>query len=239
MNAPSPHQTLPDACAARLRRMILTGELTPGQRLPPERELAARFDVNRVTLRSALARLAACGLVEVRQGRGYTVRDYRAVGGPDLLPGVADLAREDGGLAAVAADLLLVRRHLAAGVLQRLAEHPPADISAVTAAVEAFAALALAGAGPDALAEADADILVALLAATGSPVLQLCLNPIRAVVAQLPELRAAMYRDPGGNVLGWQALLLWLSAPDPSGVADIAELLAVRDADTVATLEAR
>jgi len=231
------HQTLPDACASQLRRMILAGEFAPGDRLPPERELADRFDVNRVTLRSALARLAASGLVEVRQGRGYTVRDYRSVGGPDLLPGLAELARERGEMVVVAADLFLVRRHLAAAVLQRLAERPPADISGVAAAVSAFAALAAARAHPDDLAEADADILAALLAATESPVLQLCLNPIRAVMAELPELRVAMYRDPGGNVLGWQALLAWLAAPDLSGVADIAALLAARDADTIAALE--
>ena len=43
MLAPLTHQTLPDACAARLRRMILSGEFAPGDRLPPERELAERF----------------------------------------------------------------------------------------------------------------------------------------------------------------------------------------------------
>ena len=60
----SPQQTLPDACAAELRRMILSGELAPGERLPPERALAERFSVNRVTLRSALARVAATGLLD-------------------------------------------------------------------------------------------------------------------------------------------------------------------------------
>jgi GntR family transcriptional repressor for pyruvate dehydrogenase complex len=218
--------------------MILAGELAPGERLPPERALAERFAVNRVTLRSALARVAAAGLLEVRQGRGYTVRDFRRVGGPDLLVGLAQLARGESRLAAVAADLLLVRRSLARAVVARLLEERP-ELGEIRAAVARFSALAESGAGPAALAEADAGVVAALLAATGSPVLQLCLNPVRVVLAELPELRAAMFRAPAENAAGWRALVAMLEAPSPPpGALEILDaLLLARDAATVAALE--
>jgi GntR family transcriptional regulator, transcriptional repressor for pyruvate dehydrogenase complex len=55
--------------ADRIMTAIALGEFTPGQRLPPERELAARLGVSRTTVRDALARVVDAGLLEVRRGR--------------------------------------------------------------------------------------------------------------------------------------------------------------------------
>jgi GntR family transcriptional regulator len=52
-----------------LSASIARGRLAPGDRLPPERELAARFGVSRMTLRHALDALARRGLVARRVGR--------------------------------------------------------------------------------------------------------------------------------------------------------------------------
>jgi len=52
---------------------IIGGSLTPGSRLPGEHELAARFDVSRGTIRQALARLEADGLIEKHPGAGSFV----------------------------------------------------------------------------------------------------------------------------------------------------------------------
>lgn len=57
---------------AETLRAELTG-LQPGDRLPSEARLAARFGVNRHTVRRALAALAAAGLVHARRGAGVTV----------------------------------------------------------------------------------------------------------------------------------------------------------------------
>src|SRR5438309_10840627 len=57
----------------RLAEAIAAGELRPGDRLPPERELAERFGVSRMTLRHALESLARRGmLVRARGRRGGT-----------------------------------------------------------------------------------------------------------------------------------------------------------------------
>jgi DNA-binding FadR family transcriptional regulator len=53
----------------RLVTAIAIGELLPGARLPPEREMAAMLRVSRNTIREAIVRLVTLGLVEIRRGR--------------------------------------------------------------------------------------------------------------------------------------------------------------------------
>ncbi|HJQ60099.1 MAG TPA: GntR family transcriptional regulator [Vineibacter sp.] len=61
-----------------LRDGIASGRLKPGLALPTEDELARDYDVSRVTVRRALAELAADGLIERRQGSGTFVRSRPA-----------------------------------------------------------------------------------------------------------------------------------------------------------------
>jgi GntR family transcriptional repressor for pyruvate dehydrogenase complex len=56
-----------------LRGMIHRGELRPGDRLPPERDLAKLLGVSRPTLRAGIRSLAAVGVLESRQGAGTFV----------------------------------------------------------------------------------------------------------------------------------------------------------------------
>ena len=51
-----------DVIMEQLERMILEGSLQPGQKLPPERELAVQFEVSRPSLREAIQKLEAKGL---------------------------------------------------------------------------------------------------------------------------------------------------------------------------------
>lgn len=64
------------ALSAALRDRILDGEIEPGARLV-ERALVEEHDVSRVTVRSALTRLAAEGLVVVEPHRGARVASLR------------------------------------------------------------------------------------------------------------------------------------------------------------------
>ncbi len=63
-----------EVVAEQLRDAILDGRFPAGTKLPPERELATEFDVNRTSIREAIKVLEGLGLVSVRQGDGATVR---------------------------------------------------------------------------------------------------------------------------------------------------------------------
>ncbi|TXG93407.1 MAG: GntR family transcriptional regulator, partial [Rhodocyclaceae bacterium] len=62
-----------DAVAASLEKRILEGSLKPGDRLPPERELATELGVSRPSLREAIQKLASKGMLQSRQGGGTFV----------------------------------------------------------------------------------------------------------------------------------------------------------------------
>lgn len=61
---------LTEQLVEKLEKLILQGVLQPGDRLPPERELAEILSVSRASLRSALKALQVMGVLEVRQGSG-------------------------------------------------------------------------------------------------------------------------------------------------------------------------
>lgn len=68
-------QRLDEQIATSIADAILDGVFPPGSVLPPERELAEQFGVNRTSLRQGLARLQHMGLIEARHGSGNVVRD--------------------------------------------------------------------------------------------------------------------------------------------------------------------
>jgi len=77
--------SLKSACVARLEELILSGELKVGERLPAERDLAARLGVSRPVLHEALVDLAAKGLVTINPRRGVVVNDFRKSGSMAIL----------------------------------------------------------------------------------------------------------------------------------------------------------
>jgi GntR family phosphonate transport system transcriptional regulator len=76
-----PRSPIWQAIAGTLRSEISAGHYRPGDKLPTEAEFAARFGVNRHTVRQALAALAEADLVHPRRGAGVFVTarptDYR------------------------------------------------------------------------------------------------------------------------------------------------------------------
>ncbi|GAA1317934.1 FadR/GntR family transcriptional regulator [Leucobacter albus] len=81
---PATTLSLPDRLSVDLERLILDGELSPGDRLPPERALAEHLGVSRVSIREALRELENRGLIDRKPGRGTVVL------GPGERTGLAD-----------------------------------------------------------------------------------------------------------------------------------------------------
>jgi GntR family transcriptional repressor for pyruvate dehydrogenase complex len=64
-----------DLISRRILEVIAAENLEPGDRLPPERELASKLGVGRPSLREALHELKAQGIIHIRHGAGVFVAD--------------------------------------------------------------------------------------------------------------------------------------------------------------------
>ena len=65
---------------ARLSEFVLESRMTPGDRFPPERELSAKLQVSRTSVRQSFVVLQALGFVDVRHGEGVFLRRTRGFG---------------------------------------------------------------------------------------------------------------------------------------------------------------
>ena len=95
----------------KLGRLIDGGEYPPGGRLPPERELAERFEVSRPTVREAIIALEALDRVEVKTGSGvYVLNSPSEINGIDLSVSAFELTETraliEGDAAALAATMI-------------------------------------------------------------------------------------------------------------------------------------
>lgn len=125
-----------DQVFQQLAGAILRGQLAPNQPLPPERDLAARFDISRVLVREAIHRLKDLGLVRVKQGGTTLVLDPETATDPRVISLALELAPPDG---AAARDLL--ERQLAHAVaLLELAEYRMGmqDVAALEAMIAEY-----------------------------------------------------------------------------------------------------
>lgn len=137
MNDPSPAAgNIAATVFQDLRRAILSGEFSAGERLPGERELAQKYQTNRNTLREAVRRLEHARLVTVRHGQGVTVSDFRKTGTMELLPPFLETSSDLGEIAHLLEDILparlLVLEFATKLAAERAAPHDIARIRDIT-----------------------------------------------------------------------------------------------------------
>lgn len=86
------NRALSEKIIAQISDALVAGELKPGDRLPPERELAEQFGVSRTVIRDAVKTLAGRGILHVKHGAGIfvTTSEENAIGRlgalSDILP---------------------------------------------------------------------------------------------------------------------------------------------------------
>ncbi len=162
-------QVTPEKIAAAIVRqvetLILRGVLRPGERLPSERDLAARLDVSRPTLREALAELEALGLVETRPGAGAFVA--QSLGSAFAPPLVALFARHDEALF----DYITFRKDLEGMAAERAARFGSDTDLKVIASIFGRMEAAHAKRNPREEAELDADFHMAITEAAHNVVM--------------------------------------------------------------------
>jgi DNA-binding FadR family transcriptional regulator len=86
---------LTDEAINKIKRMITSGELGPGDRLPREADLAERLGLSRNSLREAVRALSTINVLDVRQGDGTYVTSLDPALLLDTLSFVVDFHRDD------------------------------------------------------------------------------------------------------------------------------------------------
>ena len=84
-----------DDAIASIKRMIVAGDLKPGDRLPREPDLAKRLDLSRNTLREAVRALSLIRVLDVRRGDGTYVTDLNPATLLETFTFLVDLHRTD------------------------------------------------------------------------------------------------------------------------------------------------
>lgn len=151
-----------DEVTDRLLSAVALGEFVPGERLPVERDLSRLLGVSRSTVREAMGRLRAAGIVEIRRGRSggsYVLDSWSAPTAEavrrTLLPRWADLQQ--------LFDLReLVEGMIAAVAAERRTPEQAADLERALAAFRAAST-------PEEEHAADTAIHRAVVRATGNP----------------------------------------------------------------------
>ena len=216
---PVARSSVVDAVADRLRNEILAGRLTAGSRLPSERELSLALGVNRLTLRAALARLEAMGLVTTRHGSGTEVAAWRERAGLEALPMVlGSLDPAEPAWLELLNAMLEVRRVIATEAVALAAErHTQEDI-----AVLRSIAAEQQGRLNDVAAYAQGDLAFqrAVIRAARNVGFELLLNSFARFPEEQPALVATLYDRREETVGFYSAIIDLVRQGDPAGARD-------------------
>ncbi len=129
-----------DDAISRIKDMIVSGELAPGDRLPPEKDLGETLGLSRSSLREAVKALEVIGVLDVRRGDGTYVTSLQPNILLEAMAFVVDLHQDDSVLEA-----LEVRRMLepqaAAAAARRITPAQLDELAAMLADVPADAGI--------------------------------------------------------------------------------------------------
>jgi DNA-binding FadR family transcriptional regulator len=186
--AKSQSQRVVEGVSARIR----SGELKPGDRVPPEPELMREFGVSRSVVREAVSRLQASGLVETRQGVGSFVLE-RPAGEPLLNIGSRSLEVQR--VLAMLELRISIESDAASLAAQRRSDE---HLAAMRQALDAFDAHRRAG---QSTVEDDFRFHAQVAAATGNEYFEEVLRSLGSITIRRAETRpdAAGDQAPGAD----------------------------------------
>lgn len=220
--APIARTSVADTVFAELRDAILTGRFAPGDALPPERELAASFAVNRHAVREALNRLQVAGFVNVVHGGGTRVLDVRSTAGLDLLAHVAQSADEP--------DPHLIRDGLE---MRRCIGIEAVRLAATRGTAEAHARIeaSCAAYGQKDHPDADRAFWREVVDASGNIAFRLALNSLVHAIDARPAVMDALLARDRTDALPHAPLAAAITARDADRAAELADRILTQALD--------
>ncbi|MCL4459445.1 MAG: FadR family transcriptional regulator [Chloroflexi bacterium] len=193
--------------ALQIRDLIASGQLQPGDRLPPERELAEYFGVSRASVREAMRTLELLGLVESKHGDGTFIREGSIEGLAQSLSSIL-LTRQG-----VVVEIMDARKMLEPPLAMRAAERASADdLAELEQLLSTQEEKVARGESP---VEEDSRFHYALARATGNRVI---LKLVDAMMELLHESRQHYWQTPERaqrSLAGHRRILKALLAKDP------------------------
>jgi GntR family transcriptional repressor for pyruvate dehydrogenase complex len=203
--------TLAARVTDQIKQIIVAGHLQPGDRLPPERELARQFDVSRTVVREAVRSLTAQGLLDVRAGSGSVVRNPSLAAVTESMALFLRVGREDFDYRKI----LEVRRLLEVEIAGLAAERRTAeDLETLTALL---AENATVGNDGERWLQNDMAFHAALAQATQNELFSLLLDSIADIMVGVRRL-GFMIPDAAGRTLKYHgAILEQVRAGDAEG----------------------
>jgi DNA-binding FadR family transcriptional regulator len=212
--APIARTSVTDTVFAELRDAILTGRFLPGDALPPERELAASFAVNRHAVREALGRLQVAGFVNVVHGGGTRVLDVKSTAGLDLLAHMAQSADEP--------DPYLIRDGLE---MRRCIGIDAVRLAATRGTAEAHARIeaSCAAYGDPGRPDADRAFWREVVDASGNVAFWLALNSLVHAIDARPAVMDTLLADDRADTVPHAPLAAAITARDPDRAATLAD----------------
>lgn len=208
----------------RIRDMILSGRLQPGDRLPPERELSRALGMSRPTVRETIRSLVAMNILESRHGSGTFVASLDT---RELLRPVSFVLA----LASRALDDLFEARLLVEPPIAALAAERASDDD--VEALRQCAARALACRNDrEALMAADAELHRLIAAASHNDLLVTLLDSLASLLGQSRSLTSRVPGLPDRTLPDQTELVEAIAARDPerARAAMTAHLRRVADA---------
>lgn len=211
--APIEKINVSDGIAEQLRRQILKGQLKPGDKLPPERELALRFGTNRNTLREALRILEASGLVHIRQGAPMEIADIATEGRLDLLPYLATYSE-------ITPEIIRPLRHAMRLRQLLLSEAAAAAAECVTAAdvaeLRSLANRAREAEDPQNEQQADYSVYAAMIRMTRSIAFQWSYNSFSPAYRELVARGGGLWKLPAWSSDSRDKVINAIAKKDPN-----------------------
>ena len=122
---------------SQMEEMILSGELKPGDKLPPERELADTMGISKTVVHEGIRELSRRGFLDVLSRKGVHVADYTSTGNLDTL---FAMIRYRGGMPdrKILISLLDTRLYLECPALRILCERQdPSDLAKLSEILDA------------------------------------------------------------------------------------------------------
>jgi GntR family transcriptional repressor for pyruvate dehydrogenase complex len=221
--SPVARQPLSDTVFAQLRDAVLDGRYGPGDLLPPERELALSFAVNRHAVREAVKRLQQAGFVRVVHGGGTAVLDVRRSAGLDLL---AHLVRSSGEpTERLLRDGLEMRRCVGIEAARLAARRADATARARIAAAAQALVEPAAGSPAHPAPPGDRTFWAEVVDASGNLAFRLAFNSLLEAVDAQPELMAVLLEADRGDGAPHAELARAIGDRDPEAAAGAADAI--------------